>query len=207
MAKDRGHDKGSDDLTNTSRLRVLKQEQQQEDEQLQFDPWRVSDEEEDLTQGYDVSKFYVKGSDTKKGQQREHFRVYLQPHLADQIAELIASKNIPQYRTVGDMFRDAMFHRLTYLREQISSGELKRLLNHEMFKSEMAAVRIEMDIQNENVRTAQGLINDALSSSDRGVMERMVGLAERYLGVTREPYRSKIQAMIDSVGKRLKEME
>lgn len=77
--------------------------------------WQV-----DTPDSYSPNKFYTRSTDSKG--HREEIRLKLSPDLADALSIIVQSKAIPEYRTVQDIIRDAIVHRLHYLHE---SGMVK----------------------------------------------------------------------------------
>lgn len=69
--------------------------------------------ETDPFEGYSPERFYTEAAD-RQGH-RAWLRVPVPTHVAGRIAELIASREIPAYRTPQDLIRDALVHRLYYL--------------------------------------------------------------------------------------------
>lgn len=67
--------------------------------------------------GYSPEKFYTRSTDARGHTETMWLR--LPPSLARVIAEVVQSRKIPQYRTAQDLVRDAIVHRLHYLKEKL----------------------------------------------------------------------------------------
>lgn len=64
---------------------------------------------------YSQDSFYTHATD-KKGHCVQ-VRVALPPGVMDMLGELVASQTIPDYKTAQHVLRDALFHRLQWLKE------------------------------------------------------------------------------------------
>lgn len=64
---------------------------------------------------YSPDRFYTRATDGKGHAELLHLK--LPPELASALAQIVQSRAIPEYRTVQDLIRDAIVHRLHYLRE------------------------------------------------------------------------------------------
>lgn len=82
-------------------------------EAMDMDPseWVFRGPEED--EHYSETRFYTRSTDSKG--HKSDFRVAVPPGLAADIHALVARGIYPQYRTAGDLFRDAIMHRMTWL--------------------------------------------------------------------------------------------
>jgi hypothetical protein len=67
--------------------------------------------------GYSPEKFYVKATDSKG--HSANLRVHVPPIFAERVSALIASRTFPEYRTLADFVRDAMYHRLYQLEHRL----------------------------------------------------------------------------------------
>lgn len=70
------------------------------------DLWAVDD-------GYSVDKYYTRATDNKGHGSTLYARMLTD--VAEQIAKIVQSNVIPEYKTHQDFIRDAIYHRLRYL--------------------------------------------------------------------------------------------
>jgi len=88
------------------------------DQVVSADTWEVEDDD-----FYDPNAFYTASQD-KKGHSF-HARVNLPKPLGGAIGALIQSAAVPQYRTVEDVARDAIYHRVKQIARALDDGELE----------------------------------------------------------------------------------
>lgn len=84
---------------------------------------RSSWDTDDESSWYEPTKFYTYSED-KKGHSIQ-IRMWVPKNLAGQIARVVNSGLVPEYRSAQDFYRDAMFHRAHIVGEWIDDGELK----------------------------------------------------------------------------------
>lgn len=143
--------------------------------------------------GYAVEKFYTDSRDNKG--HASSVRVQLPPGFANQLAELIASKRIPEYRTISDVFRDAVVHRLTWLKDEFHVETLERPINMYTIRCEMEAL---MQVR-EDSEAAVRLIEDNLRlAASQDELSSTVERARAAEDVAVEPYKSRIHAAVSS---------
>lgn len=107
-----------------------------------FDGGNGSWDTVDEADAYDPKKFYTASQD-KKGHSY-HARVNLPKPLAGQMAGLVQSGLIPQFRSIEDVIRDAVMHRVKQVARMIDDGELEGAVDLAMLLSnEMQMVHDE----------------------------------------------------------------
>lgn len=78
---------------------------------------------------YDINQFYCRSTDGH-GHKGTAYRVPLMPALAAQAEFWITTQKIPAYRSVPDMLRDALRHRLEWLeRNHVNDPAMRAALN------------------------------------------------------------------------------
>lgn len=75
--------------------------------------------------GYSEEEFYVKSKDDQG--HSTYARVRFADHVFAQMGVLIQSKEIPEYRTIQDLIRDSVVHRLQYLSRTRNSRQASTL--------------------------------------------------------------------------------
>lgn len=73
-------------------------------------------------QPYDIDSFYTYGG---SGSSSTSQRYRINDETLNLCAVLVASKQIPDYKTTADIVRDAVFHRLHYVQERLEDPEFK----------------------------------------------------------------------------------
>lgn len=73
-----------------------------------YDDWEL-----EAPEAYSQNKFYTKATDGRG--HSENVQVKLSPNIIGALSSIVQSKGIPEYRTIQDIIRDAVVHRLHYL--------------------------------------------------------------------------------------------
>lgn len=94
-----------------------------------------------IESGADPDKFYLASADSK-GHQYQIKNVNVPQGLGAAIAEV--REYFPEYRSAQDFVRDAIMHRLMYLRDRIDSGELTELMVIEQMRAKVEYNRLMM---------------------------------------------------------------
>lgn len=134
------------------------------------DDWKLNDPE------YAVEKFYTSSVD-RMGHSafaKLRYPTYLQSLLES----LIASREIPDYKTVSDIFRDALYHRLRYIQKFSPTLEKSPALalairQAEEMRSEEQLL-VVLNSLDESSKTVQSLLRYGLEDRARGLVERLV---------------------------------
>lgn len=134
--------------------------------------WKLDDGE------YSVDRFYVQSTDGKG--HGDEVRVRVPPYLASQLQAIFESRTFPKYRTVADIVRDAIYHRLRYLelRQHGEASDALKLIgfqerlrqNREAFETATASVNALSQTVEELLRAgaeprARSLVADALEQA------------------------------------------
>lgn len=167
----------------------------------QFDAWRTEKSD------YDINHFYCRAKD--KDGHSTTLHVKIPDDLAGELAALVQSGRIPDYRTMQDTARDALVHRLHWVLTNI-----RDLPNEESLRSTLA----RLVLHNETLRYKEELAElSALPSSIEAVCETALQAGDleqlgRYLEAQtehaerlREPFRTQVLSIIDRYGMRLRE--
>jgi len=97
---------------------------------------KISNESWEVDEGdfYDPNEFYTASQD-KKGHSF-HMRVNLPKPLGGLLYGLIQSAVVPQYRSVEDIARDAVYHRVKQIARAIDDGELEATVDMAMLHAQ-----------------------------------------------------------------------
>lgn len=169
-------------------------------QKISNESWEVADDD-----FYDPNEFYTASQD-KKGHSF-HMRVNLPKPLGGQLYGLIQSAVVPQYRSVEDIARDAVYHRVKQIARAIDDGELEAVVDMAMLHAQ------ELQIT-ETAQHAEELI-DAMQNNAAVMWQRNDGKAlKKFLAERRsvadslvEPYRTDYLAVIKNYEGRLAKEE
>ena len=155
---------------------------------------------------YDPSRFYTHSED-RKGHSF-HVRANIPKPLAGELSALVQSGMVPAYRSIGDIARDAIYHRVKQITAMIDNSELESAVDMAMLLSE------ELQIVDE-AQHAEQLI-DVLRTNAQAMFAREGSTTrlKRYLATRREvadsipePYRDDYLAAIEDYEKRISKVE
>jgi hypothetical protein len=101
------------------------------------DPWITS------SGNYDPTNFYTRATDGNGHDTTVTTKV--SPALLGEIQRLIQSRSIPEYRTNGDLVRDALIHRLRYLNDEYPGSVNLHAIEIEQRQAELDRMKIERE--------------------------------------------------------------
>ena len=155
---------------------------------------------------YDPSRFYTHSED-RKGHSF-HVRANIPKPLAGELSSLVQSGMVPAYRSIGDITRDAIYHRVKQVAQMIEASELEQAVDMAMLLSE------ELKIVDEAAHAEQ--LIDVLRSNAQSMFakDKNTTRLKRYLAQRREvldsipePYRDDYLAAIVDFEKRIAKVE
>ena len=144
---------------------------------------------------YDPSRFYTHSED-RKGHSF-HVRANIPKPLAGELNSLVQSGMVPAYRSIGDITRDAIYHRVKQVGQMIEASELEQAVDMAMLLSE------ELKIVDEAAHAEQ--LIDVLRTNAQSMFakDKNTTRLKRYLAQRREvldsipePYRDDYLAAI-----------
>lgn len=145
------------------------------------------------TENYAVNKFYTSSIENKHGNHRTIKNVPIPPGLMGQMSALVQSGRIPAYKTIQDIVRDAIVHRLHYLADFTADAEMKSVVEQEVLDSN----RIKIMDRMKKYKDTVSQFTDAL------FLTKMERDTEAYTAVLKElntaipfypePYRSQLE--------------
>ena len=157
--------------------------------------WETTDQD-----FYDPLAFYTRSED-KKGHSF-HLRAPIPKPVAGEMNALIASQTVPQYRSVGDIVRDAIYHRLKYIANAYDQGELEQVIDMAMLLAEeiqLTDERVHAEQLIEQMRTNA----EALWQKDRGRLKRHLATRREVADSLASPYRDDYLAVLIEYERRL----
>lgn len=144
---------------------------------------------------YDRAKFYCHSTD-RKGHS-EPIRAPLPPTITAKMSEIIQSKRFPDLRSVQDIIRDAVYHRLHDYAEFTEDNELKQLVAFEMRASERARRMYWMDRQDWAIKQVEQMLQRATELKDNFALIEATAKGRLDAVEMIEPYRTRMLEVID----------
>lgn len=124
-----------------------------------------------MPEEYSVEKFYTRSRDRSRN--HASYRVNIPEELSGEIAAMIASGKIPEYKTAGDFIRDAVVHRLKWVSDNLPSLNLEQAIQWQMSMDNIAKAKQKRDIEEASVNSCKDLIRQSRDSTRD--LERVLG--------------------------------
>jgi hypothetical protein len=155
---------------------------------------------------YDRTRFYTHSED-KKGHSF-HVRANIPKPLGGELGSLVQSGMVPAYRSVGDIVRDAVYHRVKEVSNMIDAGEVEQAVDMAMLHSEELRMLDEAQ-QAEQLIEALRTNASAMFSreGDRARLKRYLAQRREIADSIPEPYRADYLAAVDDFDARLAKEE
>ena len=156
---------------------------------------------------YDPAEFYTRASDVHG--HRETISLRTNPDMHFAVAALVASRQIPEYATVGDFWRDAGVHRLHWLSEHLEDPDLRQKLQTKAEAIEMSEL---VESQARDAMLGDDLVAKTRANFERfirdedwGLLATMVQVTEDHAACQRVGLRKALLAEVENVRKYLPE--
>lgn len=143
---------------------------------------------------YDPLAFYTASQD--RHGHSFHLRVNIPKPLAGEMGSLVQSGEIPQYRTLEDIARDAIVHRVKKIAQMLEDGDLERAVD--LFALRAQEQRL-LDMEEEAEEVMDLIRQNVIRLRARHPAGLKAYLAEReeYAEHFPEPHRSELLALIE----------
>lgn len=137
--------------------------------------------------GYSEDRFYTKSTNTHNHGEKLNVRV---PQGID--SQVYAAVNqIPEYRHINDLVRDAIIHRLEYLQRRYRMGDdLRRQLELERLESDNERSAREIEVMERSVANLNEHCQAAYEARDYGLLAQILATGDEIMEWLREPYHS-----------------
>jgi hypothetical protein len=152
-----------------------------------YDPFSTDDK------GYDKNSFYTNGGNRGDNEVKS---IRLPMSTIAKIGEMIASRDVPAYKTEADFYRDAIVHRLHDVAEMRKNGDLLQFVNIQTMASRVAMRRDDMASLNQLVMSYEEAMGEALRMEDKPLLETLLGEAENDIEELRPTYQFKLRDII-----------
>lgn len=154
--------------------------------------------------GYDPSQRFTRSTDSR-GQSGFINKTRVPQEMTGQIAAIVQSGNYPEYRTAGDVVRDALHHRLLYLEKQDPvmdpDSPLARQIRLSRLQAQEEAHRLELERREELVTS---IVRDLHKITKMGTSRdrtEAIQTARNAADQLDEPWKSRIEDAIKEVRK------
>ena len=156
----------------------------------------------DDTEFYDRTRFYTHSED-KKGHSF-HVRANIPKPLGGELGSLVQSGMVPAYRSVGDIVRDAVYHRIKEVSSMIDAGEVEQAVDMAMLHSEELRMLNEAEQADHLIEAMRANASAMFSrDGDRSRLKRFLAQRREIADSIPEPYRQDYLAAIDDFDQRL----
>ena len=174
-------DEKGEDLTPERHLKPVTQDG--------FDPFNFEAESK-----YDPNEFYVRTVD-KRGH-KETVHVAMPPDLFAEIHETANNPNFPFYRTVQDLMRDAVLHRMHWLYEKYGATEhAKEFLALEMAKAKIETRKRARDTITDILSELTTSLDIYIKVGDHKNLAKCIFDCYEMAETTTEPYSSQFRSL------------
>lgn len=165
-----------------------------------FDPWETDD-----PKTYSINKIYTEAID-KKHNTGETVRAKVRTSHVEMMAMIVAKNWVPEYNTVQDFIRDAIYHRIHYWSERITDSQLQRVVTDEGGRLALERFERQMEESDAFVNSSERVFERALKMRDIQILgDTLTEVAER-IETMREPYVDDLQRMYREYGKKYQEL-
>lgn len=154
--------------------------------------------------GYSPDLFVTPASDQKGHSER--IRINVRPDVMPLLGAIVASGQFEAYRSTHDVVRDAVYHRIHYLADQMGvtyrngklEGKIRHVVTSAAHVAELEQAAYDRTKRVEYVQALEAEVEACWRLLDRDGLRRVVDNArERLEGDwLHEPYRSQVEAIV-----------
>lgn len=159
--------------------------------------------------GYSPDQFVTPACDQKGHADRA--RIAFPPDVFPALAQIVGSGQFEAYRTPHDIVRDAVYHRIWYLADQLGVTYRERKLQGQIRQVVTSAARVahleQLAYQRtkrvEFVKALEVEVDDCQRLRDKAGVQLVLAHAQAQLEENwlQEPYQSQVQAIIDKAAR------
>lgn len=144
---------------------------------------------------YSEKEFYVRS--TNQHDHSESIRIRLPKEVLAQASEMVSSKKYNAYRTVADVVRDALVHRLHHLAEESGDEDLMDFVNRQMMQARLDQRIIMLEEMDSICKTAEALLSEAAAKRHIDVLRETILDAYMMCEELPEPYASRMRYLAE----------
>lgn len=143
---------------------------------------------------YSPDKFYV--ASTNEHDHDESMRIRMPKWLAVYSQDIIRSPQLPAYRSMHDLVRDAMVHRVKYIHDHGLTDSDLDWIEREILQGALARIESRRQNKLENVDLVKTTLAEAVRSEDLEELEMAVSVAQGMAEHIGQPYADNIREAI-----------
>jgi len=163
-------------------------------------------ETDDDPDSYDSTRFYTHSED-RKGHSF-HVRTNIPKPLAGELSSLVQSGMVPAYRSIGDVARDAIYHRTKQIAQMIDNGELEQTVDMAMLLSDELQIMDEAEHAQQLIETLRANAQSMFSrDSSPARLKKYLAQRREIASSIPEQYRPDYIAVIEDYEKRVSKVE
>lgn len=149
------------------------------------DPFRLEG-----TEPYSIDKFYT--SSKNRFDHRDRINLSVLPEMLAEVQELISGKIVPDYKSFQDFTRDAIHHRMEYLRKVVNDPKWDRYVEAERRRLVFARIEREMDSMHSDLEMFRERLVIARERGDKEAIQEILDYCEIEIENYRDPYRARL---------------
>lgn len=159
--------------------------------------------------GYSPDQFVTPACDAKG--HAERIRINLPPDVMPALAQIVGSGQFEAYRTAHDVIRDAVYHRIWFLADQLGAtykdrkiqGQIRQLVTSAARVAEFEQMTYQRTKRVEFVRALEAEAEECRRLRDKTGLQLALAHAQLELESDwlQEPYRSQIEQIIDKAAR------
>lgn len=159
--------------------------------------------------GYSPDQFVTPACDQKGHSER--VRINFQPDVLPTLGQIVGSGQFEAYRSVQDVVRDAVYHRIWYLADQLGTtyrdrkleGQIRQVVTSAARVAELEQLAYQRTKRVEFVRALEAEIEECRRLRDKAGVQLALAHAQARLDEPwlTEPYRSQVEAIVDKAGR------
>lgn len=140
---------------------------------------------------YSPDDFYV--ASTNQHDHSETTQLKLPKHVKALANQFVNNEEIPAYRSVNDVIRDALVHRLQYLQHEYhASPALQLWITMETTRTRLETIQAEMIAQRQLVDYVREVVDQAVENRDPAMLELIATSGTEFVRTAREPHRGTV---------------
>lgn len=158
--------------------------------------------------GYSPDQFVTPACDQKG--HAERIRINLPPDVMPALAQIVGSGQFEAYRTAHDVIRDAVYHRIWFLADQLGAtyrdrkiqGQIRQVVTSSARVAEIEQLTYQRSKRHEFVMTLEAEVEECRRLRDKSGLQLVLAHAQAQLDGDwlTEPYRSDVQNIVDKAG-------